>query len=1499
MWEANTYTVNYDVNKPDNASGVAEGRTTSSSHTYDTASALTANGFTLTGWTFKGWATEKQGAKVYDDQANVSTLVSANGGSVTLYAVWTANTYTVNYDVNKPDNASGVTEGWTTSSSHTYDTASALTANGFTLTGWTFKGWATEKQGAKVYDDQADVNALVSVNGGSVTLYAVWEANSYIITLNAAGGSNSGSVGATYDSVLTDIATLPARYGYNFVGYFDAETGGVQYFGADGKAFENKTFTCDDNIVLYAQWSPVTYTIELYSEGKYLYVIENVVFGELFLPSAQKLSLTRENFDFVGWNMYDEQNWAMYRSDTLYSIGLTGKQGEIVVLYAAWQEKPIHSLFYDANGGAGAPATTQAHEDETIVLSDIVPLRENYTFVGWSITADSQSAQFYPGQEFTMGSAVVTLYALWKHNPSLSYDANNGTFVVSVESSYPAEGETVVVISLVPQRDGYVFAGWSNDQYAVEALYHSGDEFIMPDVDTVLYAVWNKAQYTVTADVADGYEIAGLNEQYYFEDTASFSVTGTLPKVYINGQLATAEENGIYSFTVYSDMYVFVADGSKLSLIYSANGGSGAPSDNTAYNDGDTATISSAVPQRLGYTFIGWSTNKYAESEQDIVQDTVVFAGGDIVLYAVWQGNDYTVTYDPNGGTGDIYSDVFTYGTEGHLSLNAFEKTGHTFVGWALSENGAVVYGDGAKISDLSTENNGNITLYAVWERTVTVITFNSDTGSQVNDPIAVAYGEHLSSDGVVSPVRTGYRFAGYFTQSDGEGEMIFDAELNVTVVGYWDKNVKVLTLYPYWLPVTYTVVYINGQEIVAEQAAIYGTTFSLYSVESLAITSPDGSHFAGWSSIPSGQIAAYTDGQTISTALTQTDGDRVYLYAVFEANETFAVTYHSNGGSGAPVDNNKYFAGETVFLSEILPEREGYIFGGWSFDPNADLVNFPFVDGSFTTDSYSMPDGGMSLYAVWVADETLQSQIDVLKGQAVSLAEAITALQNADSEYSVQLEQLGTEMKSAQDAIAMLDDTYATDESLATAVNELKELLTQAETNLEEKISQVQANLDSAVAELNTSIESNKADIEEKLAAVDSAYKAADVLINSSIAELQTEDGRLAQSIAELDSAYKAADTELQQAIDTVQANLDTAVAELNTSIESNKADIEEKLAAVDSAYKAADILINSSIAELQTEDGRLAQSIAELDSAYKAADTELQQAIDTVQANLDSAVADLNSAIASDKADLEEKLAAVDSAYKAADILINSSIAELQAEDGRFAQSIAELDSAYKAADTELQLAIDTVQSNLDSAVAELNASIESNKADIEEKLAAVDSAYKAADILINSSIAELQTEDGRLAQSIAELDRAYKAADTELQQAIDTVQANLDTAVAELNTSIESNKADIEEKLAAVDSAYKAADILINSSIAELQAEDGRLAQSIAALETAYKAADEAIWAGINRVQENLNALIADNEKTSSIYMIINIVLGVVAVVLMGALVVRSVKNKNSQE
>lgn len=500
VWKANTYTVNYDANKPIGASDGIEGVTSFSSHTYDTASALTANGFTLKGWTFQGWTTSAGGEKVYDNNVSVSTLVAENGGSITLYAVWKANTYAVNYGSNKPSGASGSVEGAMDSSSHLYDTASPLRQNGFTITGWTFQGWALSNDKSKViYTDGQDVSTLVAENGGQIALYAVWKANSHTLTLNAMGGSNSGSLGATFDSILPDIAAVPARYGYNFLGYFDSEKGGVQYYDADGKAYENKTLTVDDNIFLYAQWSPVTYTIKLYSEGKYIDTLDDIEFGELTLPSAEALSLTRKNFDFVGWNMYDEQNWAMYRADTLYLIGLTGEQSGVVVLYASWQEKPVYSLFYDANGGIGAPATIQVHEEETIILSETVPTRKDYTFLGWAASADSQTAQYYPGGEFPMGSAVVTLYAVWKHNPSFTYDTNGGRFIVSIEVSYPAAGKTVIITSLIPELEGHVFEGWSVDEDAVTATYHAGEEFFMPKIDTVLYAVWETAQYTVTS----------------------------------------------------------------------------------------------------------------------------------------------------------------------------------------------------------------------------------------------------------------------------------------------------------------------------------------------------------------------------------------------------------------------------------------------------------------------------------------------------------------------------------------------------------------------------------------------------------------------------------------------------------------------------------------------------------------------------------------------------------------------------------------------------------------------------------------------------------------------------------------------------------------------------------------------------------------------------------------------------------------------------------------
>ena len=61
-------------------------------------------------------------------------------------------------------------------------------------------------------------------------------------------------------------------------------------------------------------------------------------------------------------------------------------------------------------------------------------------------------------------------------------------------------------------------------------------------------------------------------------------------------------------------------------------------------------------------------------------------------------------------------NESMTYGTYKNLTSNAFTKSGHRFLGWATSSSGAVVYTDGQSVRNLTTTNNGTVTLYAVWQ---------------------------------------------------------------------------------------------------------------------------------------------------------------------------------------------------------------------------------------------------------------------------------------------------------------------------------------------------------------------------------------------------------------------------------------------------------------------------------------------------------------------------------------------------------------------------------------------------------------------------------------------------------------------------------------------------------------------------------------------------------------------------------------------------------------
>ena len=1467
VWKANTYTVKYNGNKPGTTKNNVTGTTTDSSHTYDSLSALSTNKYALEGYTFSGWATTPSGAVIYKDGEKVTNLTAEAGGTVTFYAVWKANNYTVKYDGNKPGTASAEVTGSTANSNFTYDDEyGVLSANGYSLTGWSFSGWAAIPDGEIIYKDGAVAKNLTAEAGGIFTLYAVWQENEYTLSFNTDGGNFVNSVRVKYDNSLPSV-TPPTRKGYNFKGYFSERNGaGVKYYDEKGEATGVK-YNVDGDTTLYASWTAIKYSIELYNMGVYVDVIPEVYYGLMLLPSAETLNLERANYTFVGWNLYDDQNWSMYLADTEYKTGLASKEGEVIVLYAAWLEKPVYTISFDANGGAGAPAMAQAHEDETIYLSAVVPARADFTFLGWATDSSASVAEYRVGDKFTMGSEVVTLYAVWKLNPSLTYDLNGGSYDKLLSVLYPAPGKKVIISSVVPKLTGHVFKGWSTNGEKPDVIYTAGEEFIMPDTNTVLYAVWQKETYTVKTVAHEGYSFVGLNSTYSFGDVVTFTVTGTKPNVYINGQFLTADESKTYSFKITGNTTVFVADGSKISLIYSANGGDDAPYDNSAYESYSTASISDVQPTRTGYSFEGWATDKNATDAEYVAGSSFAFNGDSVILYAVWKANTYKISYNANGASGTMSSDTLSFDENGMLTKNSFEKEGHTFIGWALSANGEVVYSDGADVKNLCTQNGDSITLYAVWEQTITKITFASDDETELDAPVSIAYGAQINSlSGLVVPVRAGYRFKGYTTQKDGKGEMIFDEQLKAVYAGNsgnWDKNVQALTLYANWDPISYTIVYVNGQTKLGTQFVKFDQIFELLS---FSITAPDGYHFAGWSTLPSGQVVAYTDKQEITNALTQTEGEEVYLYAVFSVNEKFSIIYNANGGSNAPVDSTTYISGDTVqIITDVIPTREGYIFGGWSFDPNSGVIDFVYESGAFKTTSVKMADGGITLYAVWTSTPgtTLPELIKKLQDDATDLSNKISGLENSGTDFSSRLADLETAIESAQNdivAIKALGNTYATHEELQALETKLTGLLQEAENRLQLQINTIKTDLESTTSKLEGYITSNDVNIsglQTKLSDLQTKYDNAKAIIDSNVIKI----GSLESSVNSLKGELTATETRLQAQINTIKTDLTTTTDDLNNYITSNNtniSDLQTKLSDLQTKYDNAKAIIDSNVIKI----GSLESNVNSLKGELTATETRLKAQIDAIKADLTTTTDDLNNYITSNNTNisgLQTKLSDLQTKYDEAKAIIDSNVTKIASLES----SVNSLKSELAATEDRLQKQINTIKTDLESTTSKLEGYITSNDTSITEINAAIKALQettKNADTIINSNISRIKA----LASRLTLLEQARKNADESLQEQIDAINETLKTKIAEFTKGIADNKTSIEtinNTIKEMQKAYAAAKLLIDSNITDIAS----LTERVAALTQTCKETDESLQEQINDLNTKLTNAISDLNKS----------------------------------
>ena len=131
---------------------------------------------------------------------------------------------------------------------------------------------------------------------------------------------------------------------------------------------------------------------------------------------------------------------------------------------------------------------------------------------------------------------------------------------------------------------------------------------------------------------------------------------------------------------------------------------------------------------------------------------------------------NFFVTFNPNGGVGNMATQTFRYGIAKALSSNLFTRVTYRFDGWATVSTGKVIYSDGQIVSNLTNTADGNYLLYAQWTQLTNLyeIVFNANGGTGTMDPQKIAMGEHQDLHSNVF-TRAEYTFQGWSMSATGD----------------------------------------------------------------------------------------------------------------------------------------------------------------------------------------------------------------------------------------------------------------------------------------------------------------------------------------------------------------------------------------------------------------------------------------------------------------------------------------------------------------------------------------------------------------------------------------------------------------------------------------------------------------------------------------------------------------------------------------------------------
>ena len=287
-------------------------------------------------------------------------------------------------------------------------------------------------------------------------------------------------------------------------------------------------------------------------------------------------------------------------------------------------------------------------------------------------TVDKSNNYNESTKDFTINKYTITFIK----EPA---DKIGGGTINITKSCYAISGQNCSITSPTIERKGYAIIGWNTNKNATTSIWNINTSKSISSSATY-YPILKANIYTITLN-NQGATSSGTKKVYYQYNTTK-TINGTTCYYYTNSSLTTCLSGG-----------------------YNIN-----------------------KPSKTGYSFKGYytSTNgsgtNYVNSSGTFINNAYKTIG-DKTLYANWQANTYTITYNANGGSGAPSSQSYTYDpnndTVFYLSSTTPSRSGYTFLGWSLSSTAtSASYSAGQR---WGTHNANNYTLYAVWKKTVTV----------------------------------------------------------------------------------------------------------------------------------------------------------------------------------------------------------------------------------------------------------------------------------------------------------------------------------------------------------------------------------------------------------------------------------------------------------------------------------------------------------------------------------------------------------------------------------------------------------------------------------------------------------------------------------------------------------------------------------------------------------------------------------------------------------